>query len=126
MPAPYTAFTFGDPAPEPGTLTGAAFSGFPPTVPLSGGGVDNFNDSLPAAPSGGVNVKWQADPASSSPRNISAYVLGTALMWVSPTLSANLVAPADEGAHWPGRLSIPAGLLVDLSASTGHTLLEVI
>jgi hypothetical protein len=37
----------------------------------------NFNDTLPAAPSGKVNVKWQADapdPNPSIPRKVSAYV----------------------------------------------------
>jgi hypothetical protein len=35
------------------------------------------------------------------------------------------VAPSDNQAMIPGDLSIPAGLLVDLSATTGRTLLEV-
>jgi hypothetical protein len=37
----------------------------------------NFNDTLPAAPSGKVNVKWQADAPNANPsvpRNVSAYV----------------------------------------------------
>jgi hypothetical protein len=34
----------------------------------------NFNDLLPAAPPGKVNVKWQADPGTANPRNVSAYV----------------------------------------------------
>ena len=34
----------------------------------------NFNDLLPAAPAGKVNVKWQANPPTAVPRNISAYV----------------------------------------------------
>jgi hypothetical protein len=33
----------------------------------------NFNDMLPAAPTGRKNVKWQADPATANPRNISAW-----------------------------------------------------
>lgn len=37
-------------------------------------GVTNFNDTLPAAPPGKQNVKWQADPPASNPRNESAYV----------------------------------------------------
>jgi hypothetical protein len=32
----------------------------------------NLNDTTPAAPTGKVNVKWQAD--ASTPRNVSAYV----------------------------------------------------
>ncbi len=34
---------------------------------------DNFNDTLPGAPVGRQNVKWQADPAANSPRNISSH-----------------------------------------------------
>jgi hypothetical protein len=34
----------------------------------------NFNDALPNAVVGMVNVKWQADPPSAAVRNISAYV----------------------------------------------------
>lgn len=36
----------------------------------------NLNNSLPAAPTGGVNIKWQGDPPSLDPtvvRNVSAY-----------------------------------------------------
>jgi len=47
-------------------------------------------------------------------------------MWFPYTLMVNLVAPLDGKAHIAGELSIPSGLLVDLSATTGHTLLEVI
>jgi hypothetical protein len=32
----------------------------------------NLNDTTPAAPSGKVNIKWQAD--AGSPRNVSAHV----------------------------------------------------
>ena len=32
----------------------------------------NLNDTTPAAPTGKVNVKWQAD--ANTPRNVSAYV----------------------------------------------------
>jgi hypothetical protein len=35
----------------------------------------NFNDTLPVSPTAGdVNIKWQADPPTTAPRNISAYV----------------------------------------------------
>jgi hypothetical protein len=34
----------------------------------------NFNDTLPAAPAGRKNVKWQADSPTTDPRNISTYV----------------------------------------------------
>ena len=47
------------------------------------------------------------------------------VLWVPYTLAANLVAPSDGRAHIPGELVIPAGMLVDLSATSGHTLLEV-
>jgi hypothetical protein len=52
-------------------------------------------------------------------------ITSTAGMWFSPTLTANLIAPNNTAAHWPGYLSIPAGMLVDLSASTGDTLLDI-
>lgn len=53
------------------------------TVPSGGDSVSvngtsatdaDFDDSTPAAPTGGTNVKWQKD--SSTPNNISAYVIG--------------------------------------------------
>jgi hypothetical protein len=34
----------------------------------------NLNDSLPAAPSGTTNCKWQADAPGTDPRNISVYM----------------------------------------------------
>jgi hypothetical protein len=37
-------------------------------------GQDNFNDLLPAAPSGRKNIKWQADAPGTNPRDVSAYV----------------------------------------------------
>jgi hypothetical protein len=46
--------------------------------------------------------------------------------WTPALLAVNLIAPTDNTAHHPGLLSIPAGLYVDLSASSGETLLEVI
>ena len=33
----------------------------------------NLNDTVPAAPAGKVNIKWQAD-AGIAPRNVSAYI----------------------------------------------------
>lgn len=47
----------------------------------------NLNDVLPAAPAGGVNVKWQsvASVRSGGPLNASAYIPTTALPTGSPT-----------------------------------------
>jgi hypothetical protein len=47
------------------------------------------------------------------------------VLWIPYKLASNLVAPSDCQAHIPGMLSVPSGFLVDLSASTGYTLLEV-
>jgi hypothetical protein len=35
---------------------------------------DNFNDTDPAATPGNVNIRWQANPPTTDPRDISAYV----------------------------------------------------
>lgn len=48
----------------------------------------NLNDSLPAAPAGGVNVKWQSVASvhgAGGPTNVTAYIPTTALPTGSPT-----------------------------------------
>lgn len=42
-------------------------------MPVTDPIVDNFSNTTPAAPLGCVNVKWQANPPATDPRNISAY-----------------------------------------------------
>ncbi len=55
--------------------------------------VINLNDLTPAAPAGGVNVKWQGD--NLDPRNVSAYTLATGGAVVK-TASYTAVAADDK------------------------------
>jgi hypothetical protein len=56
----------------------------------------NFNDTLPVAPVGRKNVKFQADPPTTNPRNISAY--GDSLGGVDARIStAEIVGRSSSG-----------------------------
>jgi hypothetical protein len=54
----------------------------------------NFNDTIPSAPSGAVNIKWQGD--ASNPRNISAYVELTAIGGVDTQSGASYTIAASD------------------------------
>lgn len=57
----------------------------------------NFNDTLPAAPTGKANIKWQADAADPNPyvpRNVSAYVPNMVGDFGSGGTSGAVPAPA--------------------------------
>jgi hypothetical protein len=79
----------------------------------------NFNDLLPAAPAGRVNVKWQADAAGASPRNISAHVAppgsSGSVAVVTPVPLAPGVAGNFTVAHGAGE--VPAFVLIEMTSS---------
>ena len=54
----------------------------------------NLNDTTPAAPVGGVNVKWQGD--SNNPRNISAYVDLTSAGGIDEQSGTSYTVPAAD------------------------------
>ena len=71
-------------------------------MPTLDSATDNLNDSLPAAPAGAQNVKWQADSAATDPRNISAYhAFATATVaGLVPTPPKNATKYLDGTANW--------------------------
>jgi len=50
--------------------------------------VINLNDTIPAAPAGFVNIKWQADDGI-APRNVSAYVVDASPVVEEPAGTIN-------------------------------------
>jgi hypothetical protein len=87
----------------------------------------NLSDSTPAAPTGRVNVHWQAD--SSAPRNVSASVqsqLNGIVMWVNGPLSVN--ADATNHLLMPSTKTFtPTGASAEVkTAPTGSSLVATI
>lgn len=66
----------------------------------------NFNDTTPAAPAGGTNVKWQTDGAG----NDSAYIHGTGAGGVSVKTADYNIAATD------------AGFLIQMNSASAHTI----
>lgn len=80
----------------------------------------NFNDTTPAAPSNGVNVKWQTDGSG----NNSAYIPAVAQEIVSASLdltaqSANITTATLYTPSASGLYRVSAYIIVTTVASTG-------
>jgi hypothetical protein len=104
----------------PGTVL--TFSPTAPNITISGS--TNFT-VIPTSPTPTAGDNSTKVATTAFVTSAVSGATGTAGMWFSPTLTANLVAPNNTAAHWPGYMSVPAGMLVDLSASTGDTLLDI-
>ena len=96
----------------------AAAAGGGDNITVNGSAVvdADFDDALPAAPAGGVNVKWQAD--AMSPANISAHLAaGDVSNTVLADMAANTVkvrAAATLGD--PSNLAVPVNTLLGRQA----------
>ena len=72
--------------------------------------MSNFNDTTPATPDGGLNVKWQA-----SGSNISAYVPVSSLPVVSALNADHVVVTRASDSNNPKRVLVSS--LLSLSAA---------
>ena len=77
--------------------------------------ITDFNNTIPAAPAGKVNVKWQADAAGTDPRHISAYVDAVLPNFAdAETPSGTITGTSFTLAHTPN----PAASLILVSDGT--------
>ena len=87
----------------------------------------NFNDTVPAAPAGGTNVKWQTDGSG----NASAYVPSSAVSGpavAAPTQAASISATDFVAAvdSLGGAYRLSAYIIITQAASSSSTMPSVV
>jgi hypothetical protein len=84
----------------------------------------NMNAASPAAPSNGVNVIWQADPASldsSVIRNVSAYVPAAAAAELGAVMPDGATTAVDPTGHLSATGTLPSLAITGASSSSTAT-----